>query len=145
MIDSDSLRQAALQASWHRDHRVARRREAWRWVMFWGWKYGRTIGMIVLTVTLAVWLTLRLEPSIFRVMSNITPHQSTYPAQIPPVLPTIEPPSDAAVGIRLLPDLSLRAGTAYPAPDVNAVAPSTESSHLRLSPAIQAPPKESSP
>ena len=41
MISSEALCQAALRASWHRDHQVAQRRQAWRWMLFWSWKYGR--------------------------------------------------------------------------------------------------------
>lgn len=32
--DADALRQAALRASWARDHTVRRRRIAWRWVLW---------------------------------------------------------------------------------------------------------------
>lgn len=47
VIGSDALREAALRASWHRDHRVARRRQSWRWVLFWVWKIG--YGAVVVT------------------------------------------------------------------------------------------------
>ena len=39
VIDTNTLRQAALQNSWQRDQRVARRRLAFRWAMWWLWKY----------------------------------------------------------------------------------------------------------
>jgi hypothetical protein len=39
VIDTNTLRQAALQKSWQRDQRVARRRLAVRWVLWWLWKY----------------------------------------------------------------------------------------------------------
>ncbi len=38
VIDTNTLRQAALQKSWQRDQRVARRRVALRWVLWWLWK-----------------------------------------------------------------------------------------------------------
>jgi hypothetical protein len=38
VIDTNTLRQAALQTSWQRDQRVARRRLAVRWVLWWLWK-----------------------------------------------------------------------------------------------------------
>jgi hypothetical protein len=38
VIDTNTLRQAALQNSWQRDQRVARRRLAMRWVLWWLWK-----------------------------------------------------------------------------------------------------------
>jgi hypothetical protein len=38
VIDTPTLRQAALQKSWQRDQQVARRRLALRWVLWWLWK-----------------------------------------------------------------------------------------------------------
>jgi hypothetical protein len=38
VIDTNTLRQAALQNSWQRDQRVARRRLAMRWVLWCLWK-----------------------------------------------------------------------------------------------------------
>jgi hypothetical protein len=38
VIDTNTLRQAALQTSWLRDQRVARRRLAIRWTLWWLWK-----------------------------------------------------------------------------------------------------------
>jgi hypothetical protein len=39
MIDTNSLREAALRASWRRDQIVGRRRLVVRWVLWWIWKY----------------------------------------------------------------------------------------------------------
>lgn len=48
---SDTLRQAALQASWQRDKRVAQRRIAWRWVLWYLRKYSLVVvvGLVLLT------------------------------------------------------------------------------------------------
>lgn len=145
VIDSNSLREAALRASWHRDHRVARRREAWRWVLFWGWKYGRTASAIVVPLVMAVWLALQPRPAIFKPQTVAIPSQATHLAGTPPVKPTIAQPPDSPTGIRLLPTTSLRTGIGTPGPAAKLAAQSTWSQPLRLTPEIQTSPKESSP
>ena len=59
VISSDALREAALRASWHRDHRVARRRQAWRWSLFWAWKYGCLTGVVAGPIALVLALGLQ--------------------------------------------------------------------------------------
>jgi hypothetical protein len=39
VLDTNTLRESALRASWVRDQRVARRRLALRWTLWWLWKY----------------------------------------------------------------------------------------------------------
>jgi hypothetical protein len=39
VLDTNTLRESALRASWARDQRVARRRLAVRWTLWWLWKY----------------------------------------------------------------------------------------------------------
>jgi hypothetical protein len=57
---SDTVRRAALSASWARDRRVARRRLALRW-LFWAWW---RIGLpVLLALALAVWLLGRMPPA----------------------------------------------------------------------------------
>ena len=48
--DSESVRLAALQASWNRDRRVAQRRVAWRWITWSVQRYAphTLAGMVVL-------------------------------------------------------------------------------------------------
>ncbi len=145
VIDSNSLRETALRASWHRDHRVARRREAWRWVMFWSWKYGRTPAAIVVTLAMAAWLAFLLNPGMFRSLTAAAPDQSTPLAKIPLVGPTIAQPLNAPAGVRLLPTTTLHTGIDTPSPDGHMAAPSSWSPPLRLTPEIQTSPKESSP
>ncbi|WP_291090159.1 hypothetical protein [Hydrogenophaga sp.] len=64
MPDSESLRQAALRASWERDHRVGRRRRWWRWTVWAFWRYGLPLLLLAGTVTAAVFIALAhtLEP-----------------------------------------------------------------------------------
>ena len=150
VIDSNSLREAALRASWYRDHRVAGRREAWRWVMFWGWTYGRKAGILVVPMVIASYLAFQFWPGTF------TPQAA--PGQISPVhgmpasvvaTPAVEPtnmqPAETPMGIRLEPAVDLRTGT--PGRSTNPVDPSTQSPFqpLRLTPEIQTSPKELSP
>ena len=61
VIDSDTLREAALRASWQRDHHVARRRQAWRWTWFWIWKYGSLAAVVIGPIALVVALILQFE------------------------------------------------------------------------------------
>ena len=145
VIDSNSLREAALQASWHRDHRVAKRRERLRWVLFWGWKYGRAVGAILVPVVMAAWLAFQLKPGVFKPQVATALGQAPTQAEKPPVGPTIAQPSDAAIGIRLLPTTSLHTGTSTPSPVANLAPLSTWSQPLRLTPEIQSSPKEFSP
>ena len=48
--DPESVRLAALQASWNRDRRVAQRRIAWRWITWYTQRYAphALAGMVVL-------------------------------------------------------------------------------------------------
>ena len=50
--DSDAVRQAALQASWRRDRRVAQRRIAWRWLTWYFQRFSPYVvaGFAVLVV-----------------------------------------------------------------------------------------------
>jgi len=56
---SDTVRQAALRASWARDHRVARRRLAFRWLLWAWWRIGLPV---LVALALAVWWLLWQMP-----------------------------------------------------------------------------------
>lgn len=57
---SDTVRQAALSASWVRDHQVARRRLALRWLL---WAWWRIVLPLLLMTILAVWLLGQIPPA----------------------------------------------------------------------------------
>jgi hypothetical protein len=56
VVDTNTLRQAALQNSWQRDQRVARRRLALRWVLWWLWKYRYYLLALCAALALLVYL-----------------------------------------------------------------------------------------
>ena len=60
VISSQALRDAALRASWHRDNRVARRRKAWRWILFWSWKYGGKPALTLAGLAALWWATVQI-------------------------------------------------------------------------------------
>lgn len=116
VLDTNTLRQAALRASWVRDQRVARRRLAMRWALWWIWKYrarlsaafAAVIALVVLLYLLGVigpWtrsampaqdtgLTLRLDTQL--------QERSAQPAAPRP------PPLDAPSPIQLKPATQLK-------------------------------------
>ncbi len=150
VIDSNSLREAALRASWHRDHRVARRREAWRWAMFWAWKYGPKAFAVILLISLACYVVVGLWTGTFKRQpsASSSPSAPVAPAaQIPPVRPANELPTNLKTGIRLVPAIALR-----PDPGIQTLTKRSfdesnppPSQPLRLTPEIQTSPKESAP
>jgi hypothetical protein len=60
--DSEALRQAALRASWRRDHRVGRLRRWWRWVVWALWRYGLPLLLLAGTITLILIFALARNP-----------------------------------------------------------------------------------
>lgn len=52
VVDTNTLREAALRASWQRDQRVSRRRVAVRWLLWSVWKY-RFYGIALIAAALA--------------------------------------------------------------------------------------------
>lgn len=154
VIDSNSLREAALRASWHRDHRVARRRQAWRWALFWGWKYGCKSGFLIVPVAVAGYLVFQPWAHDWLPQANtasvLGPSPTPNTVSATPdagLIPT--PHSDAAQGIRLVPAPALQASAVNSAstgedPPDNASSPPSFQP-LRLTPEIQTSPKESSP
>lgn len=132
--DSDSLRQAALQASWSRDRRVAQRRIAWRWTAWYAQKYAphALAGMVVL-VAGAYLAGLRLHWPLadnaegrpdrelpLRYTPPSVPTQSAT-TETPPELPT-PVPVDVDPPLVLRNSLTLEPRTGRPAPDVEASA-----------------------
>jgi hypothetical protein len=64
MIDTNSLREAALRASWRRDQIVSRRRLAVRWVLWWIWKYRFYLLAACALVAGGIYLLYRLESAV---------------------------------------------------------------------------------
>jgi hypothetical protein len=68
---SDTVRQAALQASWRRDRRVAQRRIAWRWVVWYVQRFSPhvlaglavLVGAAYVNGSLPSWRVNGLEPA----------------------------------------------------------------------------------
>jgi hypothetical protein len=129
VISSYALREAALRASWHRDHQVARRREAWRWLMFWSWKYGRKPVLALAGLGMLWWGTRLLLPD------SPVP-QWPQPTQLRPstpvpttaqVAPSVEILTHAAPSSQPT-DLGLTAALALPGPQriTNASSPATD-------------------
>jgi hypothetical protein len=85
VIDTNSLRQAALHKSWQRDQRVARKRLAVRWVLWWLWKC-RYVLMALCAVL--AYLFYRFEhaehPSAPVIAPVITPAETTATEASPP-------------------------------------------------------------
>lgn len=55
--DAETLRMAALRASWTRDRRVARRRVALRWLAWAFWRYGLALLLVLaIAASLAWWM-----------------------------------------------------------------------------------------
>jgi len=57
---TESVRLAALSASWTRDRQLSRRRLVWRWLLWGWWRFGLPL---LLALPLAAVLLLRLPPS----------------------------------------------------------------------------------
>lgn len=62
VISSQALREAALRASWYRDRRVARRREAWRWLVFLSWTCGRKSAVVLASLVALWWVGAQIQP-----------------------------------------------------------------------------------
>jgi len=92
---SDTVRQAALSASWARDRRVARRRLAIRWLFWAWWRFGLPV---LLALALAVWLLGQMPPANMpawlKPMTASVPFNLSNSSKKPPT--TTSPPSENA-------------------------------------------------
>jgi hypothetical protein len=98
VISSHALREAALRASWHRDRQVARRREAWRWVVFWSWKYGRKPAVVLAVLALVLWASVQWLPR--SLTAQWAQQQVTLPK---PALSALQAASSSAQAIQTAP------------------------------------------
>lgn len=157
VIDSNTLRQAALQASWQRDRRVAGRRQAWRWALYWSWRYGKKVfvfgapPLALYLLAIQVGLLHRTEhqvaspaSTIERIADQPANHMASSKAKSLARLPAGD-----ALKLQLATALgSTKIGAAAPKPFPNALVNSpvnTVPSPLRLRPEIQLLLKESPP
>ena len=81
----DVLRRAALQASWQRDRRIARRRTAVRWALWYG---VRGLPLLLAAAAVTVWV---LVPHLVRLQAPVQPS----------ALPTLLNPPRDEPGIQL--------------------------------------------
>lgn len=104
--DTNELRRAALQASWQRDRRVAQRRMAMRWALWYG---ARAVPVLVVAGAVAALVWLWVMPRLPGTALNLAAPQSrparapvpvtvplpvTVPVPAPvPIAPTIAPPT----------------------------------------------------
>lgn len=124
---SDFLRQAALQASWRRDRRVAQRRIAWRWTVWYVQRYAPhalagvavLVGVAYLTGTLPSWPGRGNHPegpevAVARVPYSPPSVPTTTPVHAPPAPLELAPPVDGPLTLRA--SVALGAPMAAPRP-----------------------------
>jgi hypothetical protein len=129
VIDTNTLRQAALQNSWQRDQRVARRRLAVRWVLWWLWKYRYYLLAVSALCTVLAYLFYRFDHA----------GQPAAAVDSKPGGTTSTPPSD--VRLRMQPQLL---EPARRAPNSRA-APEEIQTPFQLKPTTQLTIKETNP
>jgi hypothetical protein len=111
---SDALRQAALQASWQRDRRVAQRRIAWRWLLWYLQRYSLpALASLGLVGTVAYFLggwPERVTQTPPSPPSSVIPRPAYTAPSVPP--PRMAPQDPVATGDASDPSpLTLRAST----------------------------------
>lgn len=95
--DAEELRRAALQASWQRDRRVAKRRTAMRWAVWYGI---RGLPLLLVAALVSIWL---LPPLAARLQApSHPPAQGTAPKTLP-AGPQTGTPTTATVAPEVLP------------------------------------------
>lgn len=107
---AEAVRLAALEASWRRDKRVARRRLFWRWTLWYIQRYHRhALALMALALAMAYFSGARWPAS------NGTKHPppvlSTAPlnAEAPPQAPVVaEPPAEPDAPLEINEPVSLR-------------------------------------
>jgi hypothetical protein len=101
VVDTNTLREAALRASWQRDQRVSRRRLAVRWLWWSLWKYRFYLAALLAAVLAFIFWP--FQPSD---MASVAPSSAVtaQPAQPAPSVPS----SPSAPSGPTVPDLQLR-------------------------------------
>ncbi|MGA8513330.1 MAG: hypothetical protein WB821_00990 [Burkholderiaceae bacterium] len=124
VLDTNSLRESALRASWQRDQRVARRRLAIRWTLWWLWKYKHFILAALLLLAGLVYLLHRngLLPTFSSTSPAVTDTDSGLPLRLERQLPERSnlpaskrtPAPDAPTPLQLKPDSQLKTKESSP-------------------------------
>jgi len=151
--DPESVRRAALAASWQRDRRVAQRRLAWRWARWYVGRYFLQIMCLLAAVLLVAWLVrgARLPGSAEQVTSPVIESASAsglqekpLPAQPPmPVWPSesmvpasvyasLPAPDLGALTLRLVHHLGVRPEPGVPPAASNPIESAAQSANLYL-------------
>ena len=83
--DPESVRRAALAASWQRDRRIAHRRLAWRWALWFVRRYFLHILGVLILLLLAGWLQ-RSQPGVGPVNHASPPASASDSSPFVPVV-----------------------------------------------------------
>jgi hypothetical protein len=135
VIDTNTLRQAALETSWLRDQRVARRRLAIRWTLWWLWKC-----RYYLLAVCAILILLFYQFTYLQSPSAAAPAVITVPATVTPSPSAVVAPH-SGVQLRMQEQLLLSGGDASH-PDT---LPAEVRAPFQLRPETQLKNKETSP
>lgn len=108
--DAETLRRAALQASWQRGRWVARRRVALRWAL---WAASRYLMPALAVFGVAAWLWLGVLPSLHSPWLQLPPWTATSPAPAAPPAPTPSAPSPEATATSAEPEQSAPPAVEY--------------------------------
>ena len=135
---SDTVRQAALQASWRRDRRVAQRRIAWRWVAWYFQRFSpHVLGLVAVLAgaaylhgSLPAWPGGSDPPGTTEPAVAHAPYSPPSVPTAPVTLPQAQPASTVAIELPLTLRTSLALGTHAAAPSP---VPGTETSPDTLS------------
>lgn len=96
---SDALRLATLQASWARDRQVARRRLAWRWLVWAWWRYLLpATAVLALSAWLAAWWLPQAHQQLSRLPAPSTAQDRTQARPTARPAPTAPDPTLTAEG-----------------------------------------------
>lgn len=96
--DAESVRRAALMASWQRDRRIAQRRLAWRWLLWCVGRYLLPALALLVALLLAAWLIrsqfLQQEDSRG---AALEPAMAGTPRQVPQAQPAPREPAASLI------------------------------------------------
>jgi hypothetical protein len=115
--DPELVRRAALAASWQRDRRIAKRRLAWRWLLWFVGRYFLHMLGVMALLLLAGWL-LRHPPGIRNPEQAILPMGESGASQARHASAQASEDRSAWPGLSLIPESTY---SELPAPDLSAL------------------------